>query len=101
MVKTTNTQWGFFGTLKSNYGLSVKTTEELFDLAARKIAASASVTHDMAREFLDATYGRHMADEMSFHGAKNKASKSVLTKALQACVSAPWVRKTAKEMKHD
>ena len=89
---------GFLRNAQSNYSLSVKMTEELFDLAARKIAASARVSLDKAREFLDATYGRHMADEMSFHSAKNRAPKKDLVKTLEICSKAPWVRKTARQL---
>lgn len=87
LIKTTNEQWGFYGTMKSNYGISDKTSEELFDLAARTLASKLKVTTSAAQAYLDAKDGRHLADSLSLHGAKNRASKLVLTKALYSYFS--------------
>jgi len=55
-IQTQNTQWGYFGTMKSNYGISDKMAATLFDLAAQKIKAKVRCSDEAAREFLDATH---------------------------------------------
>lgn len=82
LIETQNEQFGFFGTSKSNYGLSDKATAELFDFTAKRIAVKGNVSHGLAREYLDATYGRHMSDALSFHGAKSRAPLSAVKKSV-------------------
>ncbi len=90
-MKTTATQnqaWGFYGTLKSNYGVSDVEAAKLFDHAARQLVRVFRITAECARQYLDARDGRHLADHLSFYignGAGNhslKNLKSAMVKAL-------------------
>ncbi len=60
MITTTNTSWGFFGTLRSN---GATDAEAIFDDAARALMAKLDLTTDQARAVLDARIGRHIADQ--------------------------------------
>jgi hypothetical protein len=60
MITTTNTSWGFFGTLASNEATDA---EAIFDDAARALVAKLGLTTDQARAALDTRIGRHMADQ--------------------------------------
>lgn len=100
-VQTTNTQWGYFGTMKANYDLSDKMTAELFDITAKAIAKKANAKIESAVLYLDSSNGRHMADALSFYGAKSGTTKAGLLKSLDKYISDSKgdIRFTRKEIK--
>jgi len=59
-ITTQNPTWGFFGTLTT---AEVANAGELFDATARALIAQLGLTPDEARLALDASVGRHMADQ--------------------------------------
>lgn len=60
-----NREWGFFGTLKSNFGVSDMQAAKLFDLATSLLIGFTETVPEMARDFMDSTYGRHFADGLT------------------------------------
>lgn len=71
MIKSTNPDWGFFGTTQRNYNFSDEATERLFDATAQMLSKQFKLSAPQIVSFLDSKYGRHFADELSFHGAKD------------------------------
>lgn len=71
MIKTTNPEWGFFGTTQRNYNFSDEATERLFDVTAQMLSKQLKLSAPQIVSFLDSRYGRHFSDELSFHGAKD------------------------------
>ena len=61
-IESRVTDWGFFGTVRSNLNLSEDEAAELFDRAARFTARSLKMEFPAARRFLDSKLGRHLAD---------------------------------------
>jgi hypothetical protein len=69
-IVTANESWGFFGTLQSNNGVSVREAADLFNRAGQHLIARGFVRDaEQAVAFLDSRYGRHFADALSFHVA--------------------------------
>lgn len=99
-VQTQNTQWGFYGTVKQ-YGLSDKMAAELFSIIADRLHLQYGVSLNQARDYLDATHGRHLADALSFYGAKQGSSKKVMVASINAyfenCKDHRHVKKFAQE----
>ena len=64
-LKTENEEWGFYGTLMSN-GLAKDDAhcEELY-ADASAIIINSGFTPEQAREALDSTDGRHVADQIA------------------------------------
>lgn len=60
MITTENTTWGFFGTLTT---AGAGNAGDFFDAAARALTTQLGLTADEARTVLDASVGRHMADQ--------------------------------------
>ncbi len=65
-----NLDWGFFGTLKSNYDFNDEQTAKIFEYAVASIAIRHDLEKSLVRDYLDSTAGRHFADDLSFYGAK-------------------------------
>ena len=70
-IKTTNLDWGFYGTLKSIFRLGDKTASKSYDLMAHRVIELFSVTEIEAVEFLDSRMGRHMADNFTYFFKKD------------------------------
>lgn len=69
-VESKNKEWGFYGTMQRNYGLSDFEVSELFDYAAKLLVTRFDYSDlDEPRTLLDDRWGRHYADFLSFHGA--------------------------------
>lgn len=84
LIKTENPEWGFFGTLILNYGITEADAATAFDFAARAIGSD-------GLRFLDSRMGRHFADLLSFHGAEENSSLSEIEKAISsAMASKAW-----------
>ena len=61
-IESRVTDWGFYGTIRSNLNLSEDEAAELFDRAVRFTAKRLDMKLDAARRFLDSKLGRHLAD---------------------------------------
>ncbi|PZP83296.1 MAG: hypothetical protein DI582_11200 [Azospirillum brasilense] len=69
---TANHEWGFWGTSVRN-GYDAELT---WDTASRFLAKHFDLTAEQARDVLDARFGRHLADDLSFiEGAPDTAEK--------------------------
>lgn len=61
-LPTENPEWGFWGTsVRSGYDAPMA-----WDAASRVLAEAFSMTQEETRDLLDARFGRHLADELSF-----------------------------------
>lgn len=74
MVISNNKEWGFFGTLKSNFGVSDSQAAKLFSTASQFFADSCDTPEEVAAMFLDSTYGRHFADSLTSHTYSRSAA---------------------------
>lgn len=86
MIKTTNLEWGFYGTLKSKYGLSDKEAEVLYDHAAKTLMIARSMSQSQAVELLDSRTGRHFADHLSFFNFHKLRSQSKRAQTIESQV---------------
>ena len=76
MIRANNEQFGFWGTIKSNYKLKDKTTWLVYDLIANKVISEFSASEKTAIDFLDSRMGRHLADNFTFY-IKKQVAKNV------------------------
>lgn len=88
VLKTANSEWGFWGTSDRN-GYDTALT---WDAASRFLAAEFDLTPEQARDVLDARFGRHLADDLSFiTNGKDEAAGPInaaaITKHLTARVA--------------
>ena len=62
-LRSRNREWGFFGTFQSSSGLSDRRVGIAFATAQRELRCiDPSLTAEAARDLLDSTFGRHLAD---------------------------------------
>ena len=72
-LPTQNEEWGFFGTSK----YLVADQAEAWNTTAAFFIKNFALTPEQARDLLDATFGRHLADDLSFiEGEKTKLAIS-------------------------
>lgn len=88
ILKTENKDWGFWGTSDRN-GYDAALT---WDAASRFLAAEFELTPEQTRDVLDARFGRHLADDLSFiengtGNAHGPISADAITKHLKARVA--------------
>jgi hypothetical protein len=62
ILPTANIEWGFWGT--SNH--SGYDTPMAWDAASRVLAEAFKLSPEQTRDLLDARFGRHLADDLSF-----------------------------------
>jgi hypothetical protein len=62
ILPTENKEWGFWGTAERN-GYDVALT---WNAASKFLIATFDLTAEQARDVLDARFGRHLADDLSF-----------------------------------
>lgn len=90
-LKTTNPQWGFFGTIQKSIN-SIKRTERIWDAAVKRLQElHPDKSGNEIVEFLDSRVGRHFAD--SIVNDKNKLSASVIelrVSMLNRLNTIPW-----------
>ena len=61
-LPTANPEWGFWGTsIRSDYN-----TPMVWDAMSKLLAERFNLTPEHTRDLLDARFGRHLADELSF-----------------------------------
>lgn len=99
-ITTKNTVWGFFGTIQTNYSFSDTVSARLFDATGQMLAKKLKLPVEQIVCFLDSKYGRHFADELSFHGAADgmtdKAFVGVVRKFLVNADRKNWVLREAR-----
>lgn len=104
-IQTHNPAWGFFATIQMNYGFSDLAAARLFDAAGQMLMAELKLPPDHIRNFLDGRYGRHFADELSFHGVKagmtEKAFVLTLRKFLDSAEHRRWVIREARSSDYE
>jgi hypothetical protein len=62
ILPTANKEWGFWGTAERN-GYDAELT---WKAASNFLIAEFDLTAEQARDVLDARFGRHLADDLSF-----------------------------------
>jgi hypothetical protein len=87
-LPTANQEWGFWGTSVRN-GYDAELT---WDATSRFLAKEFHLTAEQARDVLDARFGRHLADDLSFidngtGNAKGPISAAAIAKHLTARVA--------------
>lgn len=84
ILQTQNADWGFWGTSLSN-GYDAEMT---WNVASRFLAEEFGLTPEEVRNVLDARFGRHLADDLSF---TDTASAEAIAKHLKARIAdAKW-----------
>lgn len=95
-----NKEWGFWGTVKSNFDMNDSMAKTIWDYMGDKLTHILQAKSPEVREFLDATYGRHLADELTFHcdkkGDVNALKKGIDDWSKQS--KSKWVIKAFKEL---
>ncbi len=87
-LPTANQEWGFWGTsVRNGYD-----AELVWDAASRFLAKEFDLTAEQARDVLDARFGRHLADDLSFiengaGNAKGPISTDAITRHLTARIA--------------
>lgn len=81
VIKTTNTSFGFYGTI-ADANINV---DAAWDMAFRKIAARTAAEANDVRAFLDSRFGRHFADSV----INCIVQKVELAEAIDLCI-AQW-----------
>lgn len=87
---TENQEWGFWGTVKSNFDLTTTMTHTVWDYMGDVLVKKG--VHD-PREFLDSKWGRHLADELTYYCNK-KEDVNALKKGIDSWNKEPkskWV----------
>lgn len=95
-METENSSWGFYGTRKRNQNRAPNDdrdgkTDKEFSEAAHAIAKFQGMTLEEARDFLDSTRGRHLADQIdgmdwdrAVRFMQNNKKKSYVLRQVQA-----------------
>jgi hypothetical protein len=73
MIATQNREWGFWGTFSRNWTALEHETRAAWNAAVKAITA-AGYTDAEARDVLDGTLGRHMADQLRSRKPKKVAA---------------------------
>ena len=77
-MKTRNTEFGFFGTM----ALTGHDAEEAWGIALRLIQAATRASAEVVRDYLDATCGRHFADEVAGQTARGLSLDTAIRAAV-------------------
>jgi hypothetical protein len=85
-LKTNNESWGFYGTVITNRTAADEAeADQLFKAACNYLIKNGGFTPAKARDALDSTIGRHIAD--------NLYDAADLAKSLQMAIDKRWFRK--------
>lgn len=100
-AESNNKQYGFFGTTKSNFDLGDSKVEVIWNFMVSKLQGIIPNASEVECEnFLDATWGRHLADELTYH-TKEKENVRAVKLAITAWAKDPkskWVIKAFNEL---
>lgn len=98
-LKSKNIDWGFSGTMSTNYGLSRKMIADLFNKVVVEVAKVFKTEKSIARDFLDSRAGRHLADALSFFIDKDEKGEWPDEEKAYIFAIEEWVKKTAPKWK--
>lgn len=94
-----NKDWGFYGTIKSIFDLSGRDTDKVFDFAENLISKIYDIKDEKSSEFLDSKWGRHLADEITFHVKKYDLELEEIKEAVKKTIEgAKWISKPVKQI---
>ena len=83
-MKTQNTEWGFWGTMRDNYGVvNPDDTIKVWNAAVMEIKAITGESEEQVGAFLDSPMGRHFADTISFQLPPRKPTVKEMIKAIK------------------
>lgn len=64
-LPTDNPDWGFDGTIRKALERLANDSPRLYEIAAERLISEAGMTPEQARDALDSTSGRHLADAVA------------------------------------
>jgi hypothetical protein len=73
--KTTNTEWGFYGTINTQMGYNEEITNKIWDAMVTRIDHLHQRTSEEIVAFLDSRIGRHLADDIGVNIGKRNPTK--------------------------
>jgi hypothetical protein len=88
ILATENKEWGFWGTAERN-GYDAELT---WNAASKFLIAEFDLTAEQARDVLDARFGRHLADDLSF--IKSTLTEKIITAHLKLRIADAGWRKS-------
>ncbi len=91
-LPTTNTAWGFWGTIAHNADPAAA-----WPLAMAKVAEATGLPETAVRDFLDSRHGRHLADEVANHLATGQELEAAIAAAVDTWMGWRISRRTARE----
>lgn len=96
-LPTNNEEWGFWGTSVSN-GYDAALT---WDTASRFFAKTFNLTPEETRTLLDARFGRHLADDLSFISGGPVTSSAITTHLEKRNADKGWRRHFEKAIREE
>lgn len=96
-LPTNNEEWGFWGTSVSN-GYDAALT---WDTASRFFAKTFNLTPEETRTLLDARFGRHLADDLSFINGGPATATAITTHLEKRNADKGWRRHFEKAIREE
>jgi hypothetical protein len=96
-LPTNNEEWGFWGTSVSN-GFDAALT---WDTASRFFAKTFNLTPEETRTLLDARFGRHLADDLSFINGGPATAQAIITHLEKRYADKGWRRHFEKAIREE
>jgi hypothetical protein len=91
-----NKEWGFYGTVKSNFDLTDPMVDQIWDYMVNILRNASPHTNELKiEEFLDSVPGRHLADELTFFTKARSSDINAIKKGIDEWVTkkSSWVKK--------
>jgi len=82
VIQSQNKEWGYFGTIQSNYNVSKLKAEKIYALTAELLAKDLGVKPSDLVNVLDSIEGRHLADGLMNYKVSKRASLQSIKRAL-------------------
>ena len=96
-LPTNNEEWGFWGTSVSN-GYDAALT---WDTASRFFAKTFDLTPEETRTLLDARFGRHLADDLSFIDGGPSTAEAITTHLEKRYADKGWRKHYEKAIREE
>ena len=91
-LPTTNTAWGFWGSIAHHADPAAA-----WPLAMARVAQATGLAETAVRDFFDSRHGRHLADEVANHLATGQDLETAITAAVETWTGWRIGRRLAKE----
>lgn len=91
-LPTTNTAWGFWGTIAHHADPAAA-----WPLAMAKVAEATGLAETAVGDFLDSRHGRHLADEVAGHLAAGRGLETAIAAAVETWMGWRIGRRMARE----